>query len=157
MIKIVTSTLLIALGLFLLSSCGQKAVYDEQVAIENGKWFKDNPVHFEVDISDTTLLYDYYLTIRHNTNYRYSNIYFFLTTRFPNENVTRDTLECILAENTGKWLGKGWGSIKEDNILLRKNLKFPLKGKYDFYFQQAMRRDTLKDIVNLGIKIIESQ
>jgi len=155
--RIVSKIFLLVLGLSFLASCNQKTLFDQEVTIDKGKWFKDNPVHFEVDVTDTTRLYDYYLTIRHNTDYLYSNIYFFLTTKFPNGNVTRDTLECILAENSGRWLGKGWGNIKEDNILLRKNLKFPLKGKYDFYFQQAMRRDTLNDILNLGIRLIESQ
>lgn len=155
--RIVAKIFLLVLGLSFFASCNQKTLFDQEATIENGKWFKDNPVHFEVDVTDTTRLYDYYLTIRHNTDYRYSNIYFFLTTKFPNDNVTRDTLECILAKNSGRWLGKGWGDIKEDNILLRKNLKFPLKGKYDFYFQQAMRRDTLSDILNLGIRLIESQ
>ena len=155
--KIVTLSLLSVLGLLLITSCGQHTIYNEQVAIDNGKWFKNSAVHFEVNIDDTTKLYDYYITIRHTTDYRFSNLYLFLTTKFPNSNITRDTIECILADNSGKWYGKGWSHIKEDNILLRKNLKFPLVGKYNFYFQQAMRRDTLNDIVNLGINISESE
>jgi gliding motility-associated lipoprotein GldH len=155
--KIVKKLLFVVTALLMLSSCGQRSIYDKQFTVENGKWFKNNAVHFEVNVEDTTKLYDYYLILRHKTDYRFSNLYLFLSTQFPNNNVTRDTIECILADETGKWLGKGWGGIKEDNILLRKNLKFPLKGKYDFYFQQAMRRDTLKGIVNIGIRISEAQ
>jgi gliding motility-associated lipoprotein GldH len=155
--KIVKKLLFVVAALLMLSSCGQRSIYDKQFTVENGKWFKNNAVHFEVNVEDTTKLYDYYLILRHKTDYRFSNLYLFLSTQFPNNNVTRDTIECILADETGKWLGKGWGGIKEDNILLRKNLKFPLKGKYDFYFQQAMRRDTLKGIVNIGIRISEAQ
>ena len=155
--KIVKKLLFVVAALLMLSSCGQRSIYDKQFTVENGKWFKNNAVHFEVNVEDTTKFYDYYLILRHKTDYRFSNLYLFLSTQFPNNNVTRDTIECILADETGKWLGKGWGGIKEDNILLRKNLKFPLKGKYDFYFQQAMRRDTLKGIVNIGIRISEAQ
>jgi len=155
--KVAFYSFLFVAGLFTLASCGQKSIYNEQVTIENGKWFKDNSVHFEVNVEDTTKLYDYYLIIRHTADYRFSNLYLFLTTRFPNNNLTRDTLECVLAENSGKWLGKGWSHVKEDNILLRRNLKFPLKGNYDFYFQQAMRRDTLESVVNLGIRISEAK
>ncbi len=155
--KIVRNLVVIISGILLLSSCGQKTIYDKQFTIEDGKWYKDEAAHFEVNVEDTTTLYNYYLILRHKTDYRFSNLYLFLSTEFPNHNVTRDTIECILADETGKWLGKGWSDIKEDNILLRKNLKFPLKGKYNFYFQQAMRRDTLKGIVNIGIRISESQ
>jgi gliding motility-associated lipoprotein GldH len=155
--KIAVNSFLFVLALFLFSSCGQKSVFDNQATINNGKWFKNDAVHFEVNIEDTTKLYDFYLTLRHTTDYRFSNLYLFLATQFPNNNLTHDTLELILADNSGKWLGKGWSDIKEDNILLRNNLKFPLRGKYDFYFRQAMRRDTLEDVVNIGIRISESQ
>jgi len=155
--KIVTLSLLSVLQLLLITSCGQHSIYNEDVAIEDGKWFKNSAVHFEVNIKDTTKLYNYYLTLRHTTDYRFSNLYLFLTTEFPNKSITRDTIECILANDSGKWYGKGWSSIKEDNILLRKNLKFPMVGNYNFYFQQAMRKDTLHNIVNIGINISESQ
>ncbi len=143
--------------MILLSSCGENALYDEQFTIENGQWPKDKAIHFEVEVPDTITPYDFYLIVRHTNNYRYSNIYFFLNTDFPNNNKTRDTIECILANNEGKWLGKGWGEMKEDDILLNKNMHFPVTGKYDFYFIQAMRQDTLKDIVSLGLKIVEAQ
>jgi len=155
--KIVTLSLLSVLQLLLITSCGQHSIYNEDVAIEDGKWFKNSAVHFEVNIKDTTKLYNYYLTLRHTTDYRFSNLYLFLTTEFPNKSITRDTIECILANDSGKWYGKGWSNIKEDNILLRKNLKFPMVGNYNFYFQQAMRKDTLHNIVNIGINISESQ
>jgi len=155
--KIVTLSLWFVFGMLLTTSCGQHYIYNEQVAIEDGKWFKNNAVHFEVNVEDTAKLYNYYLTLRHTTDYRFSNLYLFLTTEFPNNSIKRDTIECILANGSGKWYGKGWSNIKEDNILLRKNLKFPLDGKYNFYFQQAMRKDTLNDIVNIGINISESQ
>jgi gliding motility-associated lipoprotein GldH len=144
-------------GIFSLVSCGNRALYDEQVDIENGKWYKDDAAHFTVSVPDSTKEYDFYTIIRHITNYRYSNLYVFLTTKFPNGNYTRDTLEFILANDEGKWLGKGWSNIKEDNILLNRNMRFPLSGDYEFYVQQAMRHDTLKGIVSVGIRIVESQ
>ena len=155
--KIIFQSMLFMAGLLLITSCGQHSIYNEHIKLENGKWFKDNSAHFEVTVTDTAKLYDYFITIRHNTDYRYSNLYLFLTTQFPNNTYTRDTLECVLADNSGKWFGKGWTNIKEDNILLRKKLTFPMSGKYNFYFQQAMRQDTLKNILSIGINISESK
>ncbi len=78
-----------------------------------------------------------------------------MTTKFPNGNLTRDTIECILAGNKGKWLGKGWGHLKENEILLNQSMHFPVKGKYEFWIQQAMRADTLKGIANVGLRIVK--
>jgi gliding motility-associated lipoprotein GldH len=155
--KIIIQSVLFMAVMLLLASCGQHSVYNKHVDIENGKWFKDNSAHFEVTVIDTAKRYNYFITIRHNTDYRYSNLYLFLTTQFPDSTYTRDTLECVLADNSGKWFGKGWSNIKEDNILLRQKLKFPMAGKYNFYIQQAMRQDTLKNILSVGINISESK
>ncbi len=143
--------------LALLPSCGNKDLYDEQFEIKNYEWPKENAISFKVDVPDSTTTYNFYLTIRHTSEYKYNNIFFFLNTYFPNGNKTRDTLECILANDEGKWLGKGWGNIKEDEILLNNNMRFPVSGTYEFYFIQAMREDTLKDIVSLGLKITETK
>ncbi len=155
--KILFRPVLFVTVMLLITSCGQHSIYNEHINLENGKWYKDNLAHFEVPVTDTARLYDFFVTIRHNTNYRYSNLYLFLTTQFPDNSITRDTLECILADNSGKWFGKGWTDVKEDNILIRNKLKFPMAGKYNFYFQQAMRQDTLKNILGIGINITESK
>jgi len=147
------------LGLFaiLLSSCGQPIIFDEHVTLEDAKWYKGESARFSVEINDSLVAYDFYLTVRNTTDYRYSNFYLFLLTRFPNGNLSRDTIECMLADNKGMWLGKGWGSIKENTILLKQNLHFPLSGDYQFLVQQAMRVDTLEGISNVGLRIEKSK
>ena len=139
------------------SSCNTSSLYDEHTTIDKGNWYKDEMARFEVVVTDTIQLYDFYLNIRNNTDYRYSNLYVFLITKFPNSNISRDTIECLLANTEGKWLGKGWGPIKETEILLSANMRFPLQGKYEFVIQHAMRTDTLKGIQNIGIRIAKSE
>jgi len=141
----------------LFSSCGQSIIFDEQVTLQDAKWYKGESARFSVEINDSLVAYDFYLTVRNTTDYRYSNFYLFLLTRFPNGNLSRDTIECMLADNTGMWLGKGWGSIKENTILLKRNLRFPLSGEYQFLVQQAMRVDTLEGISNVGLRIEKSK
>ncbi len=155
--KIKFWSLILIAGLLITTACGRQSIYNQHIDLKNGKWFKDNAAHFEVQVSDTSKPYNFFITVRHNTDYRYSNLYLFLTTRFPDNSLTRDTLECILADDSGKWFGKGWSNIKEDNILMRKDLKFPMTGTYNFYFQQAMRQDTLKNILSIGIDITKTK
>jgi gliding motility-associated lipoprotein GldH len=158
MSEIPHKTLIISiLTLVLLSSCVSDTIFDKQVTIENAKWFKGESARYAIGINDSLTAYDFYLTVRNTTDYRYSNLYIFMLTRFPNGNLSRDTIECILADKTGKWLGKGWGSIKENTILLKQNLRFPLAGEYQFLIQQAMRVDTLDGIINVGLRIEKSK
>ncbi len=153
-----TSKVILLAGILLvMAACGRSSLYDEMVTLPEEGWYKDELAKFEVMIDDTVQGYDFYLNIRNDVEYRYSNLYLFMITRFPNGNVSRDTLECILATPEGKWLGKGWGAVKENTLLLNPNMRFPLKGKYEFLFQQAMRTDTLKNITDIGIRIIKSE
>lgn len=145
--------LLVFVTFFAFSSCNFSSVYNENVIVEDAKWYKDEAIRFEVMIADSLSNYNFYLNLRNTTDYRYSNLYIFLMTRFPNGNMTRDTIECVLADTKGRWLGKGWSNLKENNILLKKHLQFPLNGKYVFFIQQAMRVDTLEGIHDVGLQI----
>ena len=76
----------------------------------------------------------------------------FLHTTFPNGNQTHDTIELILAYPDGRWIGKGSGSMRSNQILLNNNLHFPLKGNYHFEIEQAMREPVLNGITDVGVK-----
>ncbi len=136
------------------TNCNNNAEYNQNVTIPAQGWYKNNAVSFNININDSLTGYDFALNIRNTTNYRYSNLYVFMITEFPNGNISRDTIECILANNEGKWLGKGWGDIKENQITLKTDLHFPLTGNYRFLIQQAMRVDTLIGIHDIGLSLI---
>lgn len=154
--KIVTFTLLILMAVFSIS-CDRSAIFDETIDVKEGGWFKNDLARFDVLIDDSTGSYDYYLNIRHSVDYRYSNLFVFMNTTYPTGNISRDTVEFVLADKSGKWHGKGWGEIKDNSILLVKGIKFPLQGAYTFQIQQAMREDTLKGVSNIGIRIEHSK
>lgn len=141
----------------MLFSCSNNTLYNESFTLPEYGWDKNNAVGFSVDVPDSLAIFNFAINIRNTTEYRYSNLYVFLITEFPNGNVSRDTLEILLADINGSWLGKGWGNTKENNITLRENLRFPESGMYNFYIQQAMRTDTLTGISDVGIKIINEQ
>jgi len=147
------SALTLLAAIFFLSACQFNTVYDKIESVAGGEWDKNKSVHFEVEISDTISSYKFYIVVHNTTDYRYSNLFVFLSTHFPNGNITRDTIECILADASGRWYGKGWGNVKETDILLKPNLIFPLSGKYKFFIQQAMRNDTLTGIKRIGIRL----
>ncbi len=137
-----------------LVSCGTNFVINESRSIAD-LWQSTQTVDFEFEIQDTLSPHSFFVNIRNNTDYSYSNIYFFINTTFPDGQSSRDTVECILANVRGKWLGKGMGSLKESSHLIRRQLYFPVSGIYKMQIEQAMREDALIGIEDVGIKIIK--
>lgn len=139
------------------SACDSGAAYHEYMTIEDGSWHRDSICHFEMVIEDSLSVNDFFINIRNNTDYPYSNLYLFVTTEFPNGHITRDTIECILAGKDGQWLGTGSGRIKDNKIMLQQALRFPLRGSYHMYLEQAMREERLKGIEDIGFSVEETQ
>lgn len=137
--------------MFLLTSCGNDKLFNDSVVIPEAKWDNRMIPFFDLTVNDTLSDYAFYLNIRHLENYRYSNLFIFLHTEFPNGNVTHDTIECTFAYPDGRWMSKGSGTIRSASILLNPALRFPLSGSYHFEIEQAMRDDVLKGITDIGI------
>ena len=158
LIRLVYGSLFFA-AIFLSTSCDQNMVYDRSLKINEVGWHEDSVMEFDdVIIHDSLSPFDFYINLRHNTNYRYSNFYFFLSTTLPNGHMSRDTIELILADRAGKWYGNGSGHIRDNRILIREKLKFPQTGNYHFTLSQAMREDDgiLEGIINVGVRIEKS-
>lgn len=141
----------------IMFSCSQDVIYDQTIEVKSASWEKNELARFDCEIEDTLTNYRFILNLRHNIDYKYSNLFLFMNTTYPNGNKGRDTIEIIMAEKSGKWLGSGWGEIKDLSVPLIENIRFPLKGNYTFQLQQAMRIDTLSGIENIGIRIEKTE
>jgi gliding motility-associated lipoprotein GldH len=139
--------------LFLLSSCDSKRYFEENKTLENGVWKADNKLQFMVPVSDTLGRYDFFLNVRNDGNYPFSNLYFFIRTTTPKGTIARDTVECRLADDYGKWLGTGMGSVKFNRFFFRENMPLRELGNYIFEFEHAMRTPELKGIRDIGLRI----
>ena len=135
------------------SACDGNRIFEENQAIPNNVWEVDNVLKFDVAIQDTLMPTNFYINIRNSEGYPYSNLFLFVTTIFPNGNTTIDTLECVLADDKGKWLGSGMGDIYDNQIPFKKNVRFPISGTYTFEIQQGMRKDEIPLIMDAGMRI----
>lgn len=149
----ITCFLFLILPALILVSCDYSAVFEKNETIQKATWPASQKVGFDVTISDSLQLYNFYINLRHNTDYEFSNLYLFVGTHYPDGNYSRDTIELILSQPDGKWIGKGFGKLKENNILIKRGLVFPRKGNYRFEFEQAMRTEELKGIEDIGIRL----
>ena len=119
-------------------------------------WNKENIIQFKVNISDTVSSHNIYINLRNGSKYPYSNIFLFITTHAPNGVSVRDTFEITLADNRGKWLGKGIGNAFSNQVLYLKNVRFPYRGIYVFDIEQAMWNIKLAHIIDVGLRIEKS-
>jgi len=84
----------------------------------------------------------------------YSNLYLFVTIKGPDGNKQRDTVNCMLADKRGQWLGKGIGDLWDLKIPYIGDFKFAQEGKYTVSFEQAMRvKNGLKGITDVGLRV----
>jgi gliding motility-associated lipoprotein GldH len=148
--------LLLIINVF-FSSCSNNVVYSKYQSFENNEWYAKNKAVFDVEMTDPNSFHDISVMVRHADAYPYSNLYLFLTTTYPDGKVTLDTLECILANQKGEWMGNGAGDIFDITIPLKQSTRFPLAGKYNFAFEQAMRTDPLPLIMDFGFEIKKSK
>ena len=145
--------LLILLSLFSLSSCDSLRVFEENHPIDKGVWNTDTQKVFEMNMEDTVSLCNIFLNVRHRGDYGYSNLYLFITTQRPDGKMSVDTVECVLQDNEGKWLGNGIGDLYDNRLFFRTGVRFPVKGKYIFTFEQAMREKELQHITDVGMRV----
>ncbi len=153
---LIRSSLLIVL----LSACSGNTIYSEYEGIPlSDGWAMKDVKKFNVDITDTQNPHDIFVHIRNAEGYPYRNLFLFLHTTYPDGKKITDTLECMLANEKGEWLGSGAGDLWDNKIVFKKNVKFPAAGKYTFEYEQAMRYgdanfvDPLPLILDVGLSI----
>jgi gliding motility-associated lipoprotein GldH len=69
--------------------------------------------------------------------------------------IKKERVNIILAEATGKWLGRGMGEIWEQRMQLNlgDSINFYRKGTYEISLEQNMRINPLPDILHVGLRV----
>ena len=145
------------LSLLLLVCCNTNTESSYSV-FEEDSWHADSIITLNHSVVDSTTKHNLYLKIRHTTDFEYQNIFLFVD--FQEK---RDTIEVTLSEKNGKWLGSGFGDVKEVEYCFAKEVIFNSKKTGNITFEQAMRYGdqpvitNLKGIIALGINIKKSE
>lgn len=143
-------------GLFFYA-CDDNRIFEENKEIPDNNWKSSEILKFEVDIAAIEPSTNFYINIRNADGYPYNNLFLFIKTTFPDGKMSNDTLECILADENGKWLGSGMGDIYDNQIPFKKNVRFPVIGKYTFEIQHGMRTDVIPLIMDVGLRIEKAE
>ena len=104
---------------------------------------------------------DILINIRNNNNYPFSNIFLISSLLKNGVEITTDTLEYSMADKRGRFLGKGFGNVKESLLIWKEEITFSSESKYSVILKHAMRKNqnefgmkVLPGIISVGISII---
>lgn len=134
-------------------SCDKKGVFENYLKIDKEGWNKDSVSTFTFQILDTTGFHNIFINLRNHSTYNYSNIWLFIRLQSPDGKLLNDTVQFLLADPSGKWLGKGFGGIIDNQLPYMQNVYFPRSGTYRIDIQQGMRQVILRGISDIGLRI----
>lgn len=147
------SNIVILTMLFLLAACNGNVVFTDSQPVRDNIWNVHDVLKFPAPVTDTINSNNVTFIIRTGSSYPFRNIYLFVNTTSPDGQSITDTLHYYLADEQGKWFGKGFGDIHELTLPYKSNVFFPVKGTYTFAVNHGMRIIDLKGVYDFGIRI----
>lgn len=145
-----------------LISCNSNMVKSEYRATDGGLWNKDDIIEFTFSEMDTIQPHDVFINVRNDETFPYNNLFLIAELNFPDGKTVTDTLEYEMALPDGTWLGKGYGSLKENKLWYKENIVFPDSGVYTLRVSHAMRKNgnvngiiNLEGITDVGFEIVK--
>ncbi len=140
----------------LFAGCTDPVFYEKSYSFPKNTWnLKVKPM-FKVEITDTTKLYDFTITLRTTTDYSFNNCWIYLNTKTPNKIKAREPFELKITNSDGTWIGKKSGTIVENQLAFKRR-RFPMKGVYFFELEQAVVQENLDEVLDVGIRIEEAK
>lgn len=153
MISFLRYFLLILLPCAIVAGCDSTRLYDKYHEITDAVWHKDSVIVFNVPVEDTLQTHNLYIQLRNETSYRFSNIWLFIEITRPGGEMLRDTFEVVLAEPSGRWLGKGYGGLKTQQVIYQRDVTFQSSGELKVEIGHGMREDNLQGIHDVGFRV----
>ncbi|MAZ72042.1 MAG: gliding motility lipoprotein GldH [Flavobacteriaceae bacterium] len=145
--------------LVVFSSCDSNVVWSETQSME-GVWNKDRDVVFTLEAPDSLQKFNIFINLRNTNEYPFNNLFLIAAIEFPHGKTITDTLEYKMAYPNGEWMGEGIGSVKENKLWFRENIRFSESGNYNIILTQAVRNNgetegvsQLPGITDVGISI----
>ena len=153
----IRNSILLFTIIILFSACDKTRAFDEYKSVGNS-WNKDTIVSFNLPQLDSTKLYNLFVTLRANNNYKYNNLFLIVSLELPNGFTKVDTLEYQMADPDGTLLGDGFSDIKESKLFYKENIRF--RSKYKVHIKQAVRENgkvsgvkALDGITEVGFRV----
>jgi gliding motility-associated lipoprotein GldH len=147
----ILGTIILILGLV---SCEEQPFYQKSYSFKSNTWARPFKPFFKVIVKDTSVTYDFIITLRTTTSYSFNNSWIYFISKTPDKQYVREPFEIKISDEKGRWIGNKTGSIVE-NKLLFKQRKLPHPGVYYFMLEQGITKKVLYDVLDIGLEIRE--
>lgn len=146
--------LIIGFCVLLLGACEPNRTFEQNSSISEAQWQQSEPVELSLEISDTVSTYNLYLSVRHTTDYPFSNLWLNLTTTYPSGNSGTLRKQIYLGNNEAMtWNGECIRDICLAQIPIVEGHHFSELGEYQFTIEHIMRTNPLPEILDVGLRI----
>ncbi|MCM1483961.1 MAG: gliding motility lipoprotein GldH [Muribaculaceae bacterium] len=118
-------------------------------------WAYGDTLTFTASMLDSTHTRQIDAAIRHSGDYMYRNLWLEVSYRSADGIMRRDTVEMVLADMFGRWIGSGFGPSYQMQVPVAKDV--PLADSTQIHVRHIMRVDTLQGIQQVGIFVNKAQ
>jgi gliding motility-associated lipoprotein GldH len=147
-------TLILLFVVFLISGCRNNVYRQwEEDLFKNYIWEKDKVVRFEPEIEDTERSYTIILGLRHIFGFSLPELPVELTIESPDGNVKSGNYSIRILDEKGRGKADCSGSLCDIEMVIEKDFRFDVPGKYLFTFSQSSEFEKLAGIMEIGLII----
>jgi len=143
--------ILILSFIILNASCkkNQSLLYD----FKNNRWNAKDSILFSFDVLGESIPKNMSFFLRNNLDYPYRNIFLLVEIQNNSEIIDSDTVQYLMSNKYGQWLGKGFGKTRDNYFIFKKDYLFEKSGKHVMIIRHGMRKNELHGLVKLGVEI----
>jgi len=139
------------ISMIILLSCDSGEVYEKHFDIERITWNRFDMKTFSIDIKDISSTYDFYVAIRHHTEFPLPYITIRFTMYTPGGEMRTIKQKIVLKDERGQLTGNGMGDLWDVLHPVRKEFQFRETGICTVEVSSAMSKADLPGIMQVGL------
>lgn len=154
-VKAKNNIFLILSVIILLTSCNRGELYFHYNKIDKEEWHRDSVLAFSIDTLKTEQRGRYNISLELTTSalYQYSNMQLKVDHNLNDTTIISDTINFNLADEYGRWLGMGVGSLRQLSVPYKSSIWLDSTRSYEIHISHVMNPDPLKGVQKVGVRV----
>ncbi|MFK5856427.1 MAG: gliding motility lipoprotein GldH [Bacteroidota bacterium] len=149
--KVILSIIII----LFLAGCNSNTTFKEYKKFDDLSWNRFDILDFEFPVQKNDEL-DFYLALRHHTDFPYSYIDVNITITTPDGEIRSREYRYRLKNTSLKWKGDGMGDLWDIEFPIRRELLFNKSGICKVQIENKMHRVETPGIIEVGLIVKRS-
>lgn len=135
------------------TACEKRTLIHSYQAFPETGWAKGDTVEFQIPLTDSFLLADVYVELRHHPQYPYRNLPFAVRIVTPDSLfLPTDSVDLMLADSMYNWQGKGIGPLRQMAVRAG-SVEVSHPGLYRIQMWHLLPDSLLPELNDIGIRL----